>query len=138
MEKLELKYLAGYLPYGLKISNSIVLVEYGICENTIETLVGYNLGNVLTDKDEFSLEYCILHLRTLSDLTKEIKVNGEKFVPSQEYDYLRFDEISNYKGGSNVLNFIQVREQNILLELHFDIYGLIPKGLAIDINTLNK
>jgi hypothetical protein len=26
----------------------------------------------------------------------------------------------------------------ILFEYHFDIFNLIPQGLAIDINTLNK
>lgn len=76
-------------------------------------------------------------LRPLSDLTKEIEHNGEKFVPMVEYSSLRFEEISNYKGGQNVLNFIQVREYKLLLEMHFDVFGLIDKGLAIDISTLN-
>lgn len=119
--KLELKHLAGYLPYGLKYewSNSIYYYEH--CSSR-----------------DFDYENSKPILRPLSYLTKEIEVYGEKFVPIKEYDYLRFDEISNYKGGSNTLNFIQVREQNVLLELHFDIYGLIEKGLAIDINTLKK
>lgn len=42
------------------------------------------------------------------------------------------------EGGQNVLNFIQFREYKLLLEMHFDVFGIIEQGLAIDINTLNK
>ena len=77
-------------------------------------------------------------LRPLSDLTKEIEVNGEKFVPSIEYNHLRFEEISTIKAGDRAMGFIQVREQEILYQLHFDIHGLIPNNLAIDMNTLNE
>ena len=31
---------------------------------------------------------------------------------------------------------LKVNDYNILLENHFDIFGLIEKGLAIDMNTL--
>lgn len=129
--KLELKqnHIKGYLDTGLKF------IE--ISTGQAKEMVGMD-NSIIYFKDEMGNYFNEVKpiLRPLSDLTKEIEVNGEKFVPSQEYDYLRFDEISNYKGGSNVLNFIQVREQNILLELHFDIHGLIEQKLAIDKNTL--
>ena len=32
--------------------------------------------------------------------------------------------------------FTRLNELNYLFENHFDVYGLIEKGLAIDINTL--
>lgn len=130
--KLELKHLAPYLPYGL------IYVYDGKkykCSSTIGLkFIGY-------DDNQDSWHYvddCKPILRPLSDLTKEIEVNGEKFVPIEKYNYLRFEEISNYNGGQNVLNFIQVREHNLLLEMHFDVFGLIPQGLAIDINTLER
>ena len=124
--KLELKHLAGYLPYKLK-----GIMYYGGCVREDVELGLMDIPVWLNGS------YPIKPiLRPLSDLTKEIEANGEKFVPIQKYNYLRFEEISNYRGGSNTLNFIQVREQDALLELHFDIDGLIEAGLAIDINTL--
>jgi len=129
MKKLELKHLAGYLPYGLSCVENMddgVKIEF-----TLEVL---NISNVI---DDIKYSNSILPiLRQLSDLTKEIEVNGEKFVPVIEYDYLRFEEISTFKGGCNAMKFIQARELELLYEMHFDIHGLIEKGLAIDINNL--
>jgi len=127
MEKLELKHLVGYLPYGLKIF---------VCDNK---------WNMTIDDEMESGTICLCDvienkhtpiLRPLSDLTKEIEVNREKFVPVIEYDYLRFEEISTFKGSCNAMKFIQARELELLYEWHFDIHGLIEKELAIDINTL--
>lgn len=78
-------------------------------------------------------------LRPLSDLTKEIEHNGEKFVP---IDLLRKDGyyigedwiIENFKDVENSsFGFIQK-----LLEWHFDAANLIEKGEAIDVNSLNE
>lgn len=138
--KLEIKHLVGYLPYGLKAKMNVFgdnQTDVGI--EGISVIGEVELSGIRSTVNEFfdiSEIKPILH--PISDLTKEIEVNREKFVPIQEYHYLRFQEISNYNGGSRTLDFIQVREQNILLKLHFDIHGLIEKGLAIDINTLNK
>lgn len=133
--KLELKHIAPYLPYELK-----VLDEKGEPDDNIFILGSVSIHEMVSDNNG-NIEILFTEikpiLRPLSYLTKEIEVNGEKFVPQQEYSYLRFEEISNYKGGQNVMNFIQVREQNILFELHFDVFGLIDENLAIDINTLN-
>jgi len=134
--KLELKHLAGYLPYGLKG----ISTEENLGIETVKGLNYYgkhNTVNVVTDVDDIDLILFKPILRPLSDLTKEIEVNGEKFVPSQEYNYLRFEEISTFKGRCNAMKFIQARELELLYEMHFDIYGLIP-DLAIDINTLEK
>jgi hypothetical protein len=91
-------------------------------------------------------------LRPLSDLTKEIDVNGEKFVPKLELNELcrnlpfyrvtdfrlfGIDEVlSDFRSEYDLMDIYNVIQK--LLEWHFDIYGLIPSGLAIDINTLNK
>lgn len=123
--KLELKHIVGYLPYDLRIKNS----------TTEMPLTGAYLDELNDPLWGFDDTYKPI-LRPLSDLTKEIEVNREKFVPSQEYDYLRFEEISTFKGGCNAMKFIQVRELELLYEMHFDIHGLIEQGLAISKNTL--
>ena len=62
---LELKHLASYLEHGLKVKNHV--------NNITELTVG-NLGHYL----ELQVKPI---LRPLSDLTKGIEHNGEKFVP---------------------------------------------------------
>lgn len=132
---MELKELTGYLDKNLKFT----------CPER------YNFGGIITDLEEVTLKCAYegwimfkevpgFHpienfkplLHPLSMLTKEIEYQGERIVPSLEYSYLRFDEISGYKGGANTLNFIQVREYDLLMELHFDFHGLIEKGLAVN------
>ena len=79
-----------------------------------------------------------LILRPLSDLNKEIEHNGEKFVPKEGilgrhgYGYLwQID-----RGGKIDPNKIQYECLKLLIEWHFDIIGLLQKGEAIDVNTL--
>ena len=148
--KLELKHLAGYLPYGLKYKD-IPKGFDGIRELDIKTF-------------DWCLENGKPILRPLSDLTKEIEVNGEKFVPyinlakkyaemsgynediriyrNKCYCYSKSSEIEfRFNGRDFILNGKLVNAQYHLFlklhEWHFDIHGLIPE-LAIDINTLNK
>jgi len=132
--KLELKHLAGYLPYGLK-----TLTGW----NNIEEIIGFKDetyfikgGNVYAYGD---IQECKPILRPLSDLTKEIEVNGQKFIPIEfnafkhsKDDIIEFqNRFIHYKG----MKFGIIER---LLEWHFDIHGLIENGLAIDINTLQK
>jgi len=137
MEKLELKHLAGYLPYGLKI-----LYHNGNAKPYIEELVSLNTklsGRILGSEKHKPI------LRPLSDLTKEIEVNGEKFVPIEKLKLLyNFEKRGNFELSMYIedawirsCNDLPFDAINLLLEWHFDIYGLIPE-LAIDINTLNK
>jgi len=193
--KLELKHLAGYLPYGLKVfreNKSVPSDTFVIKGATKENVFLSENGLVVVDIDRIKPI-----LRPLSDLTKEIEVNGEKFVPlemllkehltiqirgfksapkyeiikcehnsfkysnpiSNEYSITYLEPINN--GFSYVRKLIyddtfyrfilrnvspeekfvgmSYRElDELLLEWHFDIYGLIEKGLGIDINILGK
>lgn len=69
----------------------------------------------------------------LSYLTKEIEVDGEKFVPCEKLLNIQTNGFANslYKD-----NLIRLRDAIILYKYHFDINELIEKGLAIDINSL--
>ena len=136
--KLELKHLAGYLPYGLKIhltqfmqENIIVMKGVTVYKDVITVWSEFSgYGDVYKKK---------LILLPLSDLTKEIEVNGEKFVPISELKLQCSYAISNeidkfciYKNYGDMPYWIIQK----LLEWHFDIYGLIENNLAIDKNTL--
>lgn len=99
-----------------------------------------------------------LLLRPLSDLTKEIEHKGERFVPilkwtdlpdwatvismgyADKHYYATFgieDDIVSYKipGDVDSMNFYTVKK---LLSWYFDIFGLINRGLAINLNDFEK
>lgn len=133
--RLELKHLSCYLPYGLKYKAT----EYNY-NNVIDTL--YSL-KTLSSSDEFGVDGYTSNwikpiLRPLSDLKKEIEVNGVRFVPLVEL----FGSWAILSGNVDVMSKVDLNSRSFnttqkLLELHFDVFGLIEKGLAIDINTLN-
>jgi len=132
MEKLELKHLAPYLPYGLKASFYDLYPEEIIGLNFVEeTIEGLEYGN-----SEIT-ELIKPILRPLSDLTKPMEKGSQKtyfdlFVESDYYLKGMNEVISNYQHLKN-----QIFWYNRFFEFHFDVFGLIEKGLAIDINTLN-
>jgi len=122
--KLELKHLKGYLDTGLRVE----LEEQGIEVFTIRLLNSCSVDGIKPI------------LRPLSDITKEIEVNGEKFVPIDWID--KNHNANNYApcaimlDGTIELGFYKDFQK--LFEWHFDIFGLIEKGLAIDFNNLNN
>ena len=153
--KLELKHLVAYLPYNLKVTRNgfigdlIALMndEDSIAENFEFKVSCSNWWENNTDKNHYKPI-----LRPLSDLTKEIEVNGKKFVPIEKInDFMplgrnfgfsfEIDNLGNlgYRTSESWLNpMLHYDAFQKLLEWHFDIYGLIEAGLAIDVNTLNS
>jgi hypothetical protein len=121
--ELQLKHLAPYLPYQLKILDGwgdIKILDYSYLKNP----------------------HCKPILRPLSDLGKYI----DSFQLIDSFDTV-YCEITNTlklfpHGGFNNVEWSFLIDNYILLqklfELHFDVFELIEKGLAIDINTLNK
>lgn len=77
-------------------------------------------------------------LRPLSDLTKEIEVNGEKFVPLDILDKRNNIGLIEILEDSDLINTLPYFCIEFLNKWHFDVHNLIHRGLAIDINTLNN
>lgn len=103
MEKLKLKHLAGYLPYKLR---GFAIHENN--ENVLLTGLGHRLG--VTVDCNFTHKYGFTGknfgignfkpiLRPLSDLTKEIEHNGEKFVALEK---LKGNGIYHYPDGFKI------------------------------------
>jgi hypothetical protein len=158
--KLELKHLAPYLPYGLNLR----IKNY----NSLSWSVKLNIDNYLNNFDKRyindNIESIKPILRPLSDLTKEIEVNEEKFVPIYKLFEIQYKDTShvdliremyfkiNYTftcsshyatAMETSINTKNIQMNNYwkiekLFEWHFDVFGLIEKGLAIDINTTKK
>ena len=132
MDKLTIEHLAAYLPYRLHFTNGNEIVEMTI----------FNSHDCLISDDFKPI------LRPLSDLTTEIEHNGEKFVPmkrllkevSDHYpqDCYNQDEQWIINDGYRAIGEMPHRKVQKLLEWHFDVFGLIDKGLAIDIKEVNN
>jgi len=130
--KLELKHLSPYLDTNFYFT---YMGKKLLCKG-IYSIKGVwylkAIGGV------YELNECKPILRPLSDLTKEI-INTECGNPiyldmfdNVDRNILELSDLYTY----NDINSISVNGYNYLLENHFDVFGLIPKGLAIDINTL--
>lgn len=139
--KLELKHLAPYLPYGLKFQYTDGLI---FTMNSIPELFGeHHIGG--ENKSAYTLYTIKPILHPLSDLTKEIEHNGERFVPMKKLlrevglnypiECYNQDESWILYDGYRALGEFPHRKVQLLFEWHFDVFNLIP-NLAIDINTL--
>ena len=123
--KLEIKHLACYLPYGLKMYHEDL--------DSTETMP----WTLRPDGVDMAIEYQNKPiLRPLKDLAK----------PEFEMDEISkgaimfLDETANLPHNSRKshIGSIQYVDMLKIFEWHFDIFGLIPQNLAIDINTLKK
>ena len=162
--KLELKHLAPYLPYGLGlyIENDVTI------EPTYEDEPDFILSGVvkmsgLLYEETSFMPQCVIYtradgeahgytqkenikpiLRPLSDLTKEIEHNGEKFVPIRkllEANSFNLEKMETEYINSFAKSMVEIQmaydDAQLLLRWHFDIFGLIEKDLAVNINTLS-
>jgi hypothetical protein len=150
--KLELKYILAYLDSGLKAVDNKAEPD----DNIINITGFLNTNGKIEFFDQhgnFDIELSDIKpiLRPLSDLTKEIEVNGEKFVPNKrindtfrkssqdlvpyKYDGYNLEleiETENYSQRIDLYDGYLIMQK--LFEWHFDVFGLIEKGLAIDFN----
>lgn len=143
MEKLELKHLAPYLPYKLRL----IYGDKNIVMNTGQGSSGHWCGIKAVIIRYKAPIHPIPILHHLSDLTKEIEVDGKKFTPinylySMNSSKLNWDDKYQVERVSKVLlkdaisNQLPYRFMIKLFEWHFDVFGLLEKDLAIDINSI--
>lgn len=123
--ELELKHLAPYLPYGLKVGKHFKNEFYS---EVMDTSIMSSLFNDSRKKPI---------LRPLSDLMIDNIFEDKAicFIDKSDNggDFTIDDIYFKYKESS----FSDWRNAyEMLLKHHFDIHNLIDKGLAIDINTL--
>jgi len=135
MEKLELKHLAPYLPYSLKV----------IMEGKKTNIAWMSTKNIavirpsgIGDYKKISWKYAHLNikpiLRPLLDLTIDIEINGNYYLGLDEFsdrEWALYNE-----SGKDIIQILQYDCIIELIKRHFDVFGLIEKGLAININEL--
>lgn len=135
---LLLKDLCERLPYrpkGVKIYKSGLYLPYNI------TIIGFSgrFVDVLEEIGQVEVEEVRLYLRPMSSMTEEedekrIKLGIWRGSQTDGYAVTRISpdipECYNSQAFQNALKF--------LLREHFDIFGLIPKGLAIEVTGENN
>lgn len=134
---MKLENLAPYLPYKLKMKSPHGFRPNGK-ESTGVSGIVFLTGDLYADieNNTFKREKFIPILCLLSDLTKEIEHNGEKFVPCDKL-HLRAEDMASFLNKDLWIGkWLSYEDIIKLLEWHFDVFGLIKKGEAIDINTL--
>lgn len=127
MQKIELKHLAAYLPFKIDVIHHV----YGKIKLEGLYLWGHLYNN---EYGEIELEEIKPILRPLSDLTKE-EYSGIYNLLRVHIGKRKLNTLINE--GYGLIDLPYFIFEN-LLELHFDVFGFIEKGLAVDINTINK
>lgn len=138
--KLEFKHIAPYLPFDLKIFWLKSKESFGITydENTDYKRQLYPLSTIIfcIEQKNKDLGFALI-LRPLSDLhlfEKEITARwGEGLGGKTLETWLKYVIEDMTTLNYNTLRYDQVE---FMFENHFDVFKLIPAGLAIDINTL--
>jgi hypothetical protein len=152
MNKLELKEIVGYLPYGLKVKLDIDNIFIDIEKKPIGTFDGINnmLESYFLLIKENEYAYPIINckpiLQPLSnfeseniDDIKEYLGIGQWCVHYEDYFDAWFDDAENIdklvlQAPYEIMEFFFLN--------HYDVFGLIEKGLAIavteDFNPYSK
>lgn len=130
---LSIKHLSPYLPYELRIKNA----------TTEMPLTGAYLDEINDPLFGFDNSYKPI-LLPISDLEKLIKSEFEKFDELGMTNYTsEIIDLFCYENTGFDENITEINLEKLPYECadymfknHYDFFGLIPKGLAIDKNTL--
>ena len=124
--ELELKYLAPYLPYKLKL-----VARNVISETPRKIYSELTAMNIMSLVEEDTLYKPIL--RNLSDLTNK---NSSELKSKYQINNDIIFWIQELTVKNTNIKYLTVEAYTFLLEHHFDTFDLIKNGLAIDMNTL--
>ena len=143
--QLELKHLAPYLPYGLKwVKNKDASFPNDVWEmrqihvDDKGLIYGDAVDNIDDDRYPYNIDYSKPILRPLSDLTdmsKDFWIDFSEEVEEMNTTNMIISIVEGSFYALNIHKAFEVRE--VLFKMHFDVFGLIDQGLAIDINTIN-
>lgn len=125
MRKLTIKEIVPYLPYGLKVllgKNKRDLTAISL-DSPFVFVTDY-VGS--REKQMAGIENVKPILRPLSDYKKFEDILDEM----SDFDHISIEECR-----MDLLPYSVILK---MFENHIDVFYLIPDGLAIDINTLNK
>jgi hypothetical protein len=140
MKTLELKQIAPYLQYNVLFQSSMDKPFDEIGYNPVWTcggitkLFGDYCLTTIDNSDAYAIQTCRLKLSPLGKLTQDEKTCDEIKLLLEPNGL----EINNFLLLKNSLNAVAISWQemqevlNILYREHYDVFGLIEQGLAIE------
>ena len=152
---LKINHLAPYLPYRLRLFHEEYKAKH-ILDISIKEGIYYSEMSAVTLTAMVNGNgYLKPILLPLSDLTKEINYGLSTYAFTDLFEIGDCDgcvfefehgNIKTIKSLENIskynsyhdINYLPNAVVNMMYEYHFDVFGLIERGLAIDKNTLNK
>jgi hypothetical protein len=160
----KIKYLTHYLPYGVNSrdhSNSIYRLELSI-DNIFRFIGKYSDLPILRPIQDLAKEIDVNNKKIIpivelakianidttdynisfTDVAVGLRCNIENDDDDDKYEVFAFDTINGFghhfrPSNSWAIVNNQIELWNKLYEYHIDVFGLIEKGIAIDINTLS-
>ena len=131
--KLETKHLAPYLPYKLK---GIYEMSSKQKQETLQAID--TLGKCRTDEDLrwFEIKMFKPILQPLFNDNFDYTIFLMDNFPEEKWADA-YNDIMNGVGFGVKIEQIPYELHEFLFQNHIDVFGLIEKGLAIDINTLS-
>ena len=134
--KLELKHLAPYLPYNLKLK---INTPIGTFNRDFQLDCGHDFNLHLSQGNVKPI------LRPLSDLLEKLDFFeiGDDSNYSIEFDHGNIKLIENLESIADNksyfdIQFLPYAVVQQLIEWHLDIFGLIPAGLAVSIHDVGQ
>lgn len=133
--KLELKHIAPYLPYGLQVFHSRTKSDF----TEIVLLTG-EASDYILKKENLHFDIYKLILRSLHNFNDALEV--EDFLGIDQWCDA-YDEFFNswFSDLANIDKLVLQAPQSIFnyfLANHFDVFGLIKQGLAVNVNSLKS
>ena len=140
--ELELKHLAPYLPYNVEIYYLGTDIDFETPKFIRTKLLGvkkdehfssitffFYLHGKSKEKTSYSKNPIKLILKPLSRLKQDKELIDEL----DKISFGTFSELYDIKNINKIPNILY----QLLIENHYDVFNLIEKGLAVDINTLS-
>jgi len=128
-KKLHQEDLSPYLPYGLE--GYKLIKKNGELTPSIKGLTPFCINTWIKDSDPYKPI-----LRPLSDLDREIKISdAETYWGMGEFSE---NQCRDYEISGDLLSSLDYSAVMELIKRHFDVFNLIPNGLAISYNDIKN
>ncbi len=141
IEKLELKHLTPYLPYGLRMK---VNDGYGILKGILQHSLDVSDPDSVDSGMYVTYDECNPLLFPLSECEEILNNDDYLCIDSCQVTFCNLWNGKNtfkiYPTGAEWIYASDVYENfyEFLFKYHFDVFGLIDSGVAIDINTIQS
>ena len=131
--KLDIKHLAPYLPYGLKIDTNGYFDEIVLTSTELDTVLENQWKPLL--RSPFKINSLLMEIYNDTGCC-DVDVVSMKYVIGVNYK-LMGEDFHDIIYANGKFDSCPMFVYSKLIENHVDVFGLIPEGLAIDINEQN-